>query len=456
MARKRQKTKVTFSEEDMGEALKASHEGSNLSVTNELSEIQSHNLNLMEEILERQNMQRAFKQVKRNKGSAGVDGTTVDESESFLALNWLSIKAQILSGTYKPSPVRRVEIPKVAGGVRKLGIPTVLDRLIQQAIGQVLQRLWDPSFSDHSYGFRPKRSAQQAVSKAKSYQEQGYRWVVDIDLEKFFDRVNHDKLMSNLRKKIKDKRVLSLIGKYLKSGVLENGLVSSPTEGTPQGGPLSPLLSNVVLDDLDKELERRGHKFVRYADDQNIYVKSERAGHRVMANVSEFITKKLKLKVNEDKSKVARPWQRKFLGFSFSHHKETKIRVARESLKRFKQRVRKLTNNKNYSEPMEHRIKRLNRYLSGWRGYFGHCETPSILKSQDEWIRRRLRTLHWKQWGRVRTRCNELMKLGVSKDLALKTAASGKGPWRLGDSPALKIAFTIDYFDDLGLVRLLR
>lgn len=456
MTRKRQKTEVTFSEEYKGEALMASQEGSNLSVTSELSEIQSHNLNLMEEILERRNMLRAFKQVKRNKGSAGVDGMTINESESFLASNWLSIKAQILSGIYKPSPVRRVEIPKATGGVRKLGIPTVLDRLIQQAIGQVLQALWDPSFSDHSYGFRPKRSAQQAVSKAKSYQEEGCRWVVDIDLEKFFDRVNHDKLMSNLRKKIEDKRVLSLIGKYLKSGVMENGLVSSPTEGTPQGGPLSPLLSNIVLDDLDKELERRGHKFVRYADDQNIYVKSQRAGHRVMANVSEFITKKLKLKVNEGKSKVARPWQRKFLGFSFSRHKKTKIRVAPESLKRFKQRVRTLTNNKNYSEPMEDRIKRLNTYLSGWRGYFGHCETPSVLKSQDEWVRRRLRTLHWKQWGRVRTRCNELIKLGVSEDLALQTAASGKGPWRLGDSPALKIAFTIDYFDDLGLVCLLR
>lgn len=453
MKGKRQKTK-SFSVKNEGEARKSSNKGSSLMLMKKASEILSQNTKLLEEVLERQNMKRAFKQVKRNKGASGVDGRSIKETEEYLKLHWPRIKQEILSGSYKPSPVRRVEIPKPSGGVRKLGIPTVTDRLIQQALSQVLQKIWEPHFSDNSYGFRPKRSAHQAVTKAKLYQEENHRWVVDIDLEKFFDQVNHDRLMSKLRAKISDKRVLGLIGKYLRSGVMENGLLSSPTEGTPQGGPLSPLLSNIVLDELDKELEQRGHKFVRYADDCNIYVRSERAGHRVMESVSKFIRKRLKLKVNEAKSNVSRPWRVKFLGFSFTQNRSPKIRVAKESLKRFKGRVKELTNNRCYSMPMEDRIRKLNAYLMGWRGYFGKCETPSVMSAQDEWIRRRLRTLHWKQWKKCKRRCKELVKLGVSKDLALQTAASGKGPWRLADSPALKIALKIKYFDDLGLVRL--
>jgi RNA-directed DNA polymerase len=338
--------------------------------------------------------------------------------------------------------------------VRKLGIPTVLDRLIQQAVMQVLQRRWDPTFSEHSHGFRPKRSAHQAIAKAQQYIAAGHRWVVDLDLEKFFDRVNHDKWMAAIARRVTDKRVLRLIGAFLKVGVMEDGLVSPAEEGTPQGGPLSPLLSNIVLDELDRELERRKHRFVRYADDCNIYVRSRRAGQRVMMNVTRFLTQRLKLKVNEAKSAVARPMQRKFLGFSFSHNKEPKRRIAPKALLRCKQKIRELTR-RTRGISLEQMLKELTAYLRGWKSYFGYCQTPSLLKALDEWIRRRLRSMIWKQWKRGSTRYEKLRQLGVGKDLAAQTAGSPHGPWRLANSPALQHALRIAYFDALGLPRLL-
>jgi len=405
---------------------------------------------LMEEIVERENLREALKRVKANKGSPGIDGMTVKELPEYLKENWLAIREQMLSGTYKPQPVKRVEIPKPDGGMRKLGIPIVLDRFIQQAVMQVLQGRWDGTFSEHSYGFRPKRSAHQAVAKAQEYIAEGHRWVVDIDLEKFFDRVNHDKLMGQIAMRITDKRVLKLIRAFLNAGVMENGLVSSTDEGTPQGGPLSPLLSNIVLDELDRELERRGHRFVRYADDCNIYVRSERAGKRVMESVSKFITKKLKLKVNAEKSAVARPVERKFMGFSFTWNLQPKRRIAPKALKRFKERVRELTR-RTRGVSLEEMVRQLGVYFRGWRGYFGFSQTPSVLKSLDEWTRHRLRCAVWKQWKRGGVRFAELTKRGVSKYLAAQTAGSAHGPWRISNSPALSIALPNAYFDKLGL-----
>jgi RNA-directed DNA polymerase len=337
--------------------------------------------------------------------------------------------------------------------VRKLGIPTVLDRLIQQAVMQVLQRSWDPTFSEHSHGFRPKRSAHQAVAKAQQYIADGNRWVVDLDLEKFFDRVNHDKLMAAIARRVTDKRVLRLIGEFLKVGVMENGLVSPAEEGTPQGGPLSPLLSNIVLDELDRELERRKHRFVRYADDCNIYVRSRRAGQRVMTNVTRFLTRRLKLKVNEAKSAVARPAERKFLGFSFSNNQEPKRRISPKALLRCKQKIRELTR-RTRGISVEQMTKELTAYLRGWKGYFGYCQTPSLLRTLDEWIRRRLRSMIWKQWKHGKQRYAKLRQLGVGKDLAAQTAGSPQGPWNLAKSPALSYALPIAYFDSLGLPRL--
>jgi len=329
----------------------------------------------------------------------------------------------------------------------------VLDRLIQQAVMQALQRRWDRTFSEHSYGFRPGRSAHQAVTKAQQYIAEGYRWVVDLDLEKFFDRVNHDKLMAKVAGRIGDKRVLKLIRAFLTAGVMEDGLVSPVDEGTPQGGPLSPLLSNIVLDEFDQELERRGLRFARYADDCNIYVRSRRAGKRVMASLTRFITTKLKLKVNEQKSAVARPWQRKFLGFSFTSAKKPKRRIAPKAMSRFKERVRELTRRAR-GMSIEGMAEDLSRYLRGWRGYFGKCETPSVLEELDKWVRRRLRSAIWRQWKRGRRRFAEMRKRGVSEDLAGQTAGSAHGPWRLANSPALAIALPNSYFDSLGIPRL--
>jgi len=356
---------------------------------------------MMEEICDWGNLKEAMWRVKANKGGAGIDGMTVEELPDYAAL--LVIREQLLSGIYTPQPVKRVEIPKPDGGVRKLGIPTALDRFVQQAVMQVLQRQWDPTFSDSSYGFRPGRSTHQAVAQAQQYIAAGYGWVVDLDLEKFFDRVNHDKLMGQIAKRIGDKRLLKLIRAFLNAGVMENGLVSPSVEGTPQGGPLSPLLSNLVLDELDRELERRGHRFVRYADDSNIYVRSERAGQRVMDSITRFITQRLKLKVNDKKSAVARPQERKFLGFSFSDGPVIRRRIAPKAVKRFKERIREITRQAK-GVSLETTMATLAPYMRGWRGYFGFCETPDVLINLTRWVRLRLRAALWRQWKTQRRR----------------------------------------------------
>src|SRR2546425_2804487 len=407
---------------------------------------------IMEEICEWENLKEAMWRVKANKGSAGIDGITVDELPDYRDL--LAIREQLLSGTYKPQPVRRVEIPKPDGGVRKLGIPTVLDRLIQQAVMQVLQRQWDSTFSDHTYGFRPGRSAHQAVAQAQQYIAAGYGWVIDLDLEKFFDRVNHDKLMGQIAKRVEDKRLLKLIRTFLNAGVMENGLVSPSVEGTPQGGPLSPLLSNLVLDELDRELERRGHRYVRYADDSNIYVRSERAGQRVMESITRFITQKLNLKVNETKSAVARPQERKFLGFSFTDGPDIKRTIAPKALERFKHRIREVTlRAKGVS--LETTIAELASYLRGWRSYFGFCETPYVLIQLTRWVRLRLRAAMWRQWKTPRRRRAALLELGVRPRLANNTAGSGLGPWYLARAKALSVGLSNTHFTSLGLPTLI-
>jgi RNA-directed DNA polymerase len=409
----------------------------------------------MEEVCERENLIEALRQVKANKGSAGVDGMTVGQLTDYLKQHWPAIREQLLSGTYEPQPVRRVEIPKPdGGGVRKLGIPSVLDRFIQQAVMQVLQRRWDRTFSDHSYGFRPGRSAHQAVAQAQQYIAAGCTWVVDFDLEKFFDRVIHDKLMGQIAKRVDDKRLLKLIRAFLNAGVMENGLVSPSVEGTPQGGPLSPLLSNLVLDELDRELERRGHRFVRYADDSNIYVHSERAGQRVMESVTRFITEKLKLKVNEAKSAVARPQERKFLGFSFTDGPEVKRTIAPKALERFRRRIREITQRAK-GVSIETTIAELAPYMRGWRSYFGFCETAEVLVYLTRWVRLRLRAALWRQWKTPRRRRAALMDLGVGPRLASNTAGSGHGPWYLARAKALSVGLSNAYFKSLGLPSLL-
>jgi RNA-directed DNA polymerase len=374
----------------------------------------------------------------------------VDELLPYLKENWPTIKQQLLEGKYKPQPVLRVEIPKPDGGTRLLGIPTVLDRLIQQAIAQILSGIYDHTFSDNSYGFRPRRSAKDAVIAAEVYINEGCTWVVDIDLEKFFDRVNHDILMSKLEKRIGDKRVLKLIRRYLESGVMINGIKVATEEGTPQGGPLSPLLANIMLDELDKELERRGHKFCRYADDCNIYVKSRSAGNRVMKSIKKFIETKLKLKVNEAKSAVDRPWKRKFLGFSF-YIKENKVRIRihEKSIKRFKEKVREITN-RNKGISMEYRIHRLNQITTGWVNYFGLADAKGIMKALDEWIRRRLRACIWKQWKKIKTKYDNLLKLGLEKQKAWAYANTRKGYWRISNSQILSMTLTNKYFEGIG------
>jgi len=405
----------------------------------------------MEEVCERENLKEALRRVKANKGSAGVDGMTVDEITGYLKQHWPAIREQLLNGTYEPKPVRRVEIPKPdGGGVRKLGIPSVLDRFIQQAVMQVLQRRWDRTFSDYSYGFRPGRSAHQAVAQAQQYIAEGHSWCVDFDLEKFFDRVNHDKLMGQIAKRVEDKRLLKLIRAFLNAGVMENGLVSRSVEGTPQGGPLSPLLSNLVLDELDRELERRGHRFVRFADDSNIYVRSERAGQRVMESITRFITQRLKLKVNETKSAVARPQERKVLGFSFSAGPEVKRVIAPKALDRFKRRIREITRRAK-GVSMKTTMEELVPYMRGWRSYFGFCETPVVLKYLTRWVRLRLRAALWRQWKTQRRRRAALIRLGVAERLASNTAGSGRGPWYLARSRALSVGLSNAYFRSLGL-----
>jgi len=407
---------------------------------------------LLEAVLERNNMHAALKRVKKNKGAPGIDGMTIEELAPYLKEFWPGIREQLFAGKYKPSPVRKVEIPKPGSKEkRQLGIPTVLDRLIQQALAQVLQGRWDNTFSNSSFGFRPKRSAHQAVKQAQNYLCEGYGFVVDLDLEKFFDRVNHDRLMSTLAKEIEDKRVLKLLRSYLNAGIFENGLCTATDEGVPQGSPLSPLLSNIVLDEVDKELELRGHKFVRYADDLNIYVKSERAGIRVMNSISMFIAKRLKLKVNENKSAVAKPQERKFLGFSFTGGRNPNRRkIAPQAIKRFKDKIRFLTN-RNHSMNFDTRCQRLSTFLRGWRVYFGFCESRSVLRDLDSWIRRRLRAVMWKQWKVYGRRKSELKRLGLREDLAQKTAWSSKGPWRMSNSTGLQMAFPKSFFVQKGI-----
>jgi RNA-directed DNA polymerase len=456
MSEKRQKNqlKLAFVPERTGETRKAPEGGvESNTAKRETQSPTGSTERLMEEVCAWENCEQALKRVKANKGKPGVDGMTVEELPEYLKEHWLTIREQLLEGNYKPQPVKRVEIPKPDGGVRKLGIPTVVDRLIQQAVLQVLQPQWNPTFSDHSYGFRPYRSAQLAVYQAQQYVAEGYDWVVDLDLEKFFDGVNHDRLMAAVAYRVSDKRMLKLIRSFLTAGVMELGLVSPVDEGTPQGGPLSPLLSNLVLDELDRELKQRGHRFVRYADDCNIYVGSERAGQRVMEGVTQFIIKRLKLKVNTDKSAVARPWQRKFLGFSLSPGKAGKRRIAPKALQRFKQKARELAS-RTRGRSVEQTVKELANYLRGWRSYFGFCQTPSVLARLDQWIRRRLRAMVWKQWKRGTVRFRNLVRSGVSPGLAAQTAGSAHGPWRLADSPALHRALPNAYFDSLALPRL--
>src|SRR6201981_166473 len=447
--------KLDFRSVPTGEARKAKTEAAQSCQAVHAIESPASTNRLMEEVCERENLKEALRRVKANKGSPGVDGMTIDGITDYLKQHWPAIREQLLSGTYEPKPVRRVEIPKPDGvGVRKLGIPCVLDRFIQQAVMQVLQRRWDRTFSEHSYGFRPGRSAHQAVAQAQQYIAEGHGWCVDLDLEKFFDRVNHDKLMGQIAKRIEDKRLLKLIRAFLNAGVMENGLVSPSVEGTPQGGPLSPLLSNLVLYELDRELERRGHRYVRYADDSNIYVRSERAGQRVMESITRFISQKLKLKVNETKSAVARPQQRKFLGFSFTDGPEVKRTIAPKALERFKHRIREVTlRAKGVS--LETTIAELASYLRGWRSYFGFCETPVVLEYLTSWVLLRLRAALWRQWKTPRRRRAALLELGARPPLASNTAGSGRGPWYLARAKALSVGLSNAYFKSLGLPSLI-
>jgi len=409
---------------------------------------------LMELVVERENGRKALKRVRQNKGSPGVDGMTVGELESYLWEHREEIREQLLTGTYQPMPVRRQEIPKSGGGVRELGIPTVLDRFIQQCMLQVLQPIFDPTFSEHSHGFRPGRRAHDAVREAQRYIQDGRRWVVDVDLEKFFDRVNHDVLMGKLENRIRDRRLLRIIRRYLEAGVMANGVVVERHEGTPQGGPLSPLLANVLLDEVDKELERRGHAFARYADDCNVYVRSERAGKRVMKALRGLYVK-LRLRVNEDKSAVARVWGRAFLGYSFwvGRGRMVKLRVGAKALKKFKERIRQITS-RNGGRSLGQATGELRSYLLGWKQYFGLADTPGIFQGLDQWLHRRLRMLQLKQWKRGTTTFRELRRKGVSEDVAGRAARFTKSWWRVAAHPALHVALPGKYLRKIGVPNL--
>ena len=397
---------------------------------------------LLERILNKENLNAAYKQVKRNKGSHGIDGMKVDELLPYLRENGDKLIEELKAGTYRPKPVRRVEIPKPDGGVRLLGIPTVVDRTLQQAIAQILTPVFDPEFSDSSFGFRPGRSAHQAIKRAQGYMNEGYDWVVDIDLAKYFDTVNHDKLMALVARKVEDKRVLKLIREYLKAGVMINGVVIDTEDGCPQGGPLSPLLSNIMLDELDKELEKRGHKFCRYADDCNIYVRSRKAAERTMRSVTEFLEGPLKLKVNREKSAADRPWKRKFLGFSFYRARDgIRIRVHQKSIKRMKEKIRNITSRSN-GMSMNLRLLKLRQLIRGWVNYFKIADMKFLAHELDEWTRRRLRMCIWKQWKKTSTKLQNLMKLGASRQKAWEYANSRKSYWRISGSPILSTTIT--------------
>ncbi len=410
---------------------------------------------LMEAVVGRENMLYAYVRVMRNKGAAGVDEMTVKDLKPFLQVHWAQIKEQLLNGTYKPQPVLRIEIPKPGGkGMRKLGIPTVLDRLVQQAVLQVLTPIFDPHFSEFSYGFRPNKSAHHALIQAKAHMAKGKRWVVDMDLEKFFDEVHHDVLMSRVARRIKDKRMLYLIRQFLQAGIMIGGLVTQPVKGTPQGGPLSPLLSNILLDDLDKELERRGHSFCRYADDCNIYVGSRRAGERVLTSLEPFITGKLRLKINRSKSAVDRPWNRKFLGYTVTFHKPPRLKVAPASLARFKGKLKE-SFRRGKGKNLKKFIKEIKPILTGWINYFRLAEVKGIFEDLDGWIRRRLRCVLWRQWKRRYTRVKRLMKYGITETRAWISASNGRGPWWNSGASHMNQAFPKKFFDRLGLVSLL-
>ena len=409
----------------------------------------------MEAVVERQNMLRALAAVERNAGAGGVDGMSTRQLREALRRDWAQIKASLLAGTYEPLPVRRVEIPKPGGGTRMLGIPTVLDRLLQQAIHQVLSPIWERDFSESSYGFRPGRGARQAVKAAQKQVQSGKRWVVDMDLEKFFDRVNHDVLMARVARKVQDKRMLGLIRRYLQSGVMVGGLVEARVEGTPHGGPLSPLLSNILLDDLDKELEARGHAFCRYAADCNIYVRSKRAGERVMASTSRFLRERLRLKVNQAKSAVERPWKRKFLGYSLTWHRQARLKVAAESVRRMRDKVRerfRAGRGRNLGNFIREDLNPLGR---GWANYFGLAEVKGVFEELDGWVRRKLRCGQWRQWKRPWTRHQRLRKLGFTAERARLSAWNGRGPWWNAGASHMNAAFPAGYYQRLGLISLL-
>ena len=455
MSTKRQKIQLelAFSGDGGGETSSALDEGTEVFLANRVTESPECTEQLMEEVVERGNLKQALKRVQSNKGGPGIDRMTVEELPAHLKVHWETIREQLLQGTYRPQPVKRVEIPKPGGGVRKLGIPSVLDRFVQQAVLQVLQGRWDPTFSEHSFGFRPGRSAHQAVAQAQRYVREGYTIVVDLDLENFFDGVNHDRLMSRIADRVSDKRMLRLIRSFLTAGVMEQGVVSPTEEGTPQGGPLSPLLSNMVLDELDRELERRGHRFCRYADDSNIYVRSLRAGKRVMTSVTEFIARKLKLRINQAKSRVAPAWERDFLGFSVTRGAAHKRSIGKKAMRRFKERIREITR-RNRGVSLAHVVSDLTQFIRGWIGYFGFCEAIYVLRDLDSWTRRRLRCFIWKQWKTFKRRRKGLMERGIAEAPASQTAARSRGCWSTSNVPPLRRAFPVAYFNALGLPRM--
>lgn len=411
-------------------------------------------LGLMEEVLRRENLMAAYGRVLSNGGSGGVDGRSVEELSEQIRAEWPEIRDALLSGTYEPSPVLKVRIPKPGGGERELGIPTVMDRMIQQALLQALTPIFDPTFSDDSYGFRPGRSTHQAVERAREHIAAGHRWVVDLDLKKFFDRVNHDVLMARVAKRVRDKRVLRVIGRYLRAGTMEGGVTTPRREGTPQGGPLSPLLSNILLDDLDKELERRGHRFVRYADDFQVFVKSRRAGERVMASLERFLAKRLRLEVNRDKSAVGRPWNRTFLGYRTTTNKEPKLKPAPESVKRLKLKLKDLFR-RGRGWSLARTIRELDPILRGWAAYYRLSDVSGVFEELDAWIRRRLRLILWRQWKRPRTRLRELSKRGLAEGRAAESAHNGHGPWWNAGSSHMNQAVPIRLLRQMGLVSLI-
>ena len=452
--KKQGQQELAFMAAEKSETRTVVREGTETPIAEQGTESPTRSTALMEAICERENLIKAWKQVKGNKGSPGIDGMRVEEAGGYLKEHWPAIREELLQGRYKPQPVKRVEIPKAGGGKRKLGIPTVVDRIIQQAVAQVLEQEWDPTFSEHSYGFRPRRSAHQAVEQAQEYIREGYTIVVDMDLEKFFDRVNHDVMMGRVARRVGDKRVLKLIRGFLESGVMEDGLARATEAGVPQGGPLSPLLSNLLLDELDKELERRGLRYCRYADDANVYVKSERAGKRVMESLKKYLARKLKLQVNEEKSGVGAAKERKFLGFTIIEEGgEPKRSISGRSLERFKERVREITG-RSRGISLEDMVAELSKYVRGWRGYYGFCETPRVLRDLDKWIRHRLRCMVWKSWRRGRTRYKKLRQRGIGEKLAAMTAGSSHGPWRASRGDAMHKALPIAYFRRLGLAEL--